>query len=148
MRRFPRTYEIQDSRSASCSAAAVMKIIGDPRTWPQWQSEIISTEGPVPLSQGDKVEGRATLLGFTVDGRSSTVTATGSLFVEDVIVGVRMRVEYELREGAGKTTITRRLTASLPGGFSGRALSFLLKRRLKAMQRGVLEALVAQAEGA
>ena len=93
------------------------------------------------------MEGRATLLGFAVDGRSSTVAATGSRFVEDVIVGVRMRVEYEVHESGGSTRVTRRLTASLPGGFSGRALSFLLKRRLKAMQRGVLESLVAQAEG-
>lgn len=124
-----------------------MKIITDPSTWPKWQTEIMQTRGPSPLSKGDDVEGRATLLGFTVDGRSSTMTATSSHFVEDVIVGVRMRVEYEIRESGGGITITRRLTAVLPDGFSGRALSFLLKRRLKAMQKGVLEALVAQAEG-
>jgi len=125
-----------------------MKVLTDPGTWPEWQSEILETDGPTPLSQGDEVEGRATLLGFTVDGRSSTIDVTASRFAEDVIVGVRMRVEYEVQENGGRTTVTRRLTASLPGGFSGRALSFLLKRRLKAMQRGVLEALVAQAEGA
>lgn len=124
-----------------------MKIITDPATWPRWQSEILETTGPSPLFEGDQVEGRATLLGFAVDGRSSTMTATGTTFVEDVIVGVRMRVEYEVQESGGSTRVTRRLTASLPGGFSGRALSFLLKRRLKGMQKGVLEALVAQAEG-
>lgn len=124
-----------------------MRIIRDPATWPQWQSEIIATSGPRPLSEGDQVQGRATLLGFAVDGRSSTVAATNSRFVEDVVVGVRMRVEYEVRESDNGTTVIRRLTAFLPGGFSGRALSFLLKRRLKAMQEGVLQALVAQAEG-
>ncbi len=142
-----RSYAIEDSRPASCSPTAVMKVLTDPSTWPNWQSEILETDGPSPLARGDEVKGRATLLGFTVDGRSSTMEVTGSRFAEDVIVGVRMRVEYEVRADGGRTTVTRRLTASLPGGFSGRALSFLLKRRLKAMQRGVLEALVAQAEG-
>ncbi|MGH2753848.1 MAG: SRPBCC family protein [Actinomycetota bacterium] len=142
----PRTYEIQDSRLSSCAPDVLMKVITDPRTWPQWQSEILETDGLVPLEEGDDVEGRARLLGFVVSGRSSTVTATGSRFVEDVIVGVHMRVEYELRETAQGTRVTRRLTAALPGGFSGRVLSFLLKRRLKAMQKGVLEGLVAQAE--
>jgi len=123
-----------------------MKVLTDPATWPEWQSEIIETRGPARLSRGDEVQGRATLLGFAVEGRSSTIDATDSLFVEDVIVGVRMRVEYELDEEGGTTTVTRRLRASLPGGLAGRTLSFLLKRRLKAMQRGVLEALVAQAE--
>ena len=124
-----------------------MKVLKDPSTWPLWQSEIIETQGPSPLSPGDEVQGRATLLGFIVEGRSSTMDVTATRFVEDVVVGVRMRVEYEVTEQGGETIVTRRLKTSLPGGFSGRALSFFLKRRLKAMQRGVLEALVAQAEG-
>ncbi len=124
-----------------------MKVLTDPSTWPRWQSEILVTRGPVPLVEGDEVEGRARLLGFHVDGRSKTVAADPTSFVEDVIVGVRMRVEYEIDERPHGTTVTRVLTTSLPGGLSGWVLSFLLKRRLKAMQKGVLEALVAQAEG-
>lgn len=125
-----------------------MKVVTDPATWPEWQTEILETEGPAPLTAGDDVEGLATLLGFTIAGRSSTIKATGSTFVEDVFVGVHMRIEYEFEETANGTVITRRLTASLPGGFSGRVLSFFLKRRLRAMQKGLLKALVAQAEGA
>lgn len=125
-----------------------MRVLRDPATWPEWQSEIIETTGPSPLKQGDEVEGRAKLLGFEVDGRSRTVEAGATTFQEDVIVGVRMQVTYEVTEAPTGVTVTRRLTASLPGGLSGRLLSFFLKRRLKAMQRGVLEALVAQAEGA
>lgn len=123
-----------------------MKVISDPTTWPTWQSEIIETDGGVPLQEGDQVEGRAKLLGFVVSGRSSTITATSASFVEDVIVGVHMRIEYEIRETASGTIVTRRLTANLPGGVSGRLLSFFLKRRLKAMQEGLLDALVFQAE--
>jgi hypothetical protein len=57
-----------------------------------------------------------------------------------------MRIEYTVDETASGVVVTRRLVASLPGGVSGRVLSFFLKRRLKAMQKGVLDALVAQAE--
>ena len=142
-----RSYVITDSRAASCPPTSLMRVLTDPSTWPEWQSEIVETDGPQPLKEGDAVEGRAELLGFVVNGRSSTVTATGSTFVEDVIVGVHMRVEYEVRERGGGSVVTRRLTASLPGGVFGRVLSFFLKRRLKAMQKGLLEALVAQAEG-
>ena len=123
-----------------------MKVIGDPKTWPEWQSEIVETTGDAPLGEGDRVEGRARMLGFEVNGLSTTVTATSTAFVEDVIVGVHMRIEYTIDETASGTVVTRRLIASLPSGISGRALSFFLKRRLKAMQEGVLDALVTQAE--
>ena len=124
-----------------------MAVLTDPSSWPTWQTEIVETQGPQPLKEGDAVEGRAKLLGFVVDGRSSTLAADGAKFVEDVIVGVHMRVEYEVRERPGGAYVSRTLTASLPDGLSGRVLSFFLKRRLKAMQKGLLEALVAQAEG-
>jgi hypothetical protein len=123
-----------------------MKVISDPSTWPAWQSEIIETDGTAPLGEGDVVGGRARLLGFEVNGQSSTLTATPTSFVEDVIVGVHMRIEYTVEESAAGTVITRRLTATLPAGFSGRVLSFFLKRRLKAMQVGLLDELVDQAE--
>jgi hypothetical protein len=123
-----------------------MRVISDPSTWPAWQSEIIHTEGPAPLTQGERVEGRAKLLGFEVNGQSDTVTATPTSFVEDVIVGVHMRIEYTVEETSSGARVTRRLTASLPGGISGRVLSFFLKRRLKAMQVGLLDELVNQAE--
>ena len=143
-----RTYEISDTRGAACPPERIVSVLRDPSTWPEWQSEIVTTDGPARLESGDEVEGRAKLLGFEVDGRSHTVDASATSFIEDVVVGVRMRVEYEVTPGPQGATVTRRLTTFLPGGFSGRVLSFFLKRRLKAMQRGVLEALIAQAEGA
>lgn len=142
-----RTYEISDTRAATCSPERIVQVLRDPKTWPEWQSEIVTTSGSSPLHSGDEVEGRAQLLGFEVDGRSRTIEANRASFVEDVIVGVRMRVEYDVRPGPDGATVTRRLTAYLPGGISGRVLSFFLTRRLRAMQKGVLEALVAQAEG-
>jgi hypothetical protein len=123
-----------------------MKVIGDPMTWPKWQSEIIETVGDAPLGEGDRVEGRAKMLGFEVNGLSTAVTATPMAFVEDVIVGVHMRIEYTIDQTPSGTVVTRRLIATLPSGISGRILAFFLKRRLRAMQEGVLDALVAQAE--
>ncbi len=98
------------------------------------------------IAEGDSVEGRAQLLGFVVDGRSSAVAVREDAFEEDVIVGVRMRVRYSVTTAPEGTRITRRITADLPAGFSGRILSFFLKRRLRKMQRGVLETLTRQAE--
>ncbi|HET7483347.1 MAG TPA: SRPBCC family protein [Actinomycetota bacterium] len=142
----PRLFEISLSKMARCPVNEVLKNLQDPITWPRWQPEIIASSGPAPLREGDAVEGRAALLGFVVDGRSTTVSSETDVFEEDVVVGVRMRVRYELREVPGGVVVTRRLTASLPRGFSGRILSFFLKRRLTSMQRGVLNELVAQSE--
>src|SRR5688500_18739198 len=111
-----RSYVIQHSRSTTCSPDALMKVIVDPTTWPQWQSEIVETVGEAPLDEGDRVEGRAKLLGFEVNGLSTTVAATPASFVEDVIVGVHMRIEYTVDERGSGTVVTRRLTATLPSG--------------------------------
>lgn len=141
-------FEIEDSRTARCSPETILGRVLDASTWPEWQPEIISTSPSRRIVKGDAVEGRAELLGFVVDGRSSAITVEKDAFEEDVIVGVRMRVRYSVTSSPEGTTVTRRLTAVLPGGFSGRILTFFLKRRLRKMQRGVLESLVAQAESA
>ena len=141
-------FEIEDSRTARCAPDAVLGRVLDPSTWPEWQPEIISTSPSQRIQEGDSVQGRAKLLGFVVEGKSSAVTVAEDVFEEDVIVGVRMRVRYSVTASPEGTTVTRRLMADLPSGFSGRILSFFLKRRLRRMQRGVLEALVAQAESA
>ncbi len=143
-----RTYEIAHSRSATCSRETLLGVLRDPSTWPEWQSEISEARGPSPLADDDEVQGRAKLLGFEVHGRSKTITADARSFVEDVVVGVRMRVEYEVADSPNGTMVTRRLVAYLPAGVSGRLLSFFLKRRLKAMQVTALDSLVRYAEGA
>lgn len=123
-----------------------MARILDPSSWPRWQPEILEAGPSGALNEGDGVEGRASLLGFVVDGRSTAVSVTETSFEEDVIVGVRMRVRYEVKPAPEGARITRHLVAVLPGGVSGRLLSFFLKWRLRRMQVGVLDGLVAQAE--
>jgi hypothetical protein len=123
-----------------------MQRVLDPSTWPSWQPEIISTEGPEKLDEGDVVTGRARLLGFTVGGTSLTTSADEKEFVEDVVVGVRMRVIYRVEELEQGSLVTRRLAADMPTGFSGRILAVLLRWRLRRMQDRVLDALAGQAE--
>lgn len=138
---------IEVSRVARCDPAAVMELVRDPRSWPRWQPEILSTEGPDRLEEGDDVYGHAEMLGFRVEGHSKSVAVTADAYEEDVVVGVRMRILYEVaRDGGGNTVVTRRLSALLPAGFAGRILAFFLKRRLTRMQTGVVEELVRQAE--
>ncbi len=122
-----------------------MRVVRDPGTWPAWQSEIVSTEGPVPLDIGDEVLGKAKMLGFAVEGRSEAISVDAEHFVEDVVVGVRMIVTYSVTEYGGGCTITRTVDIELPGGSLGRLLAIPLRRRLKKMQVQVLSALATQA---
>jgi hypothetical protein len=62
------------------------------------------------------------------------------------MVGVRMRIHYEVEDAGEQRVVTRRIEATLPHGLAGRVLTFLLKRRLLKMQERLLEDLVAQAE--
>lgn len=117
-----------------------------PETWPEWQSEILSVVGPPVVEEGDQVSGDAKLAGFRVQGRSDAHVVSDNVFIEDVIVGVRMVVTYEVAPSATGTKITRTLEADLPGGPSGWLLSLVLRARLRRMQQKVLKKLAAQAE--
>ena len=117
-----------------------------PDTWPEWQSEILSVAGPSVIEEGDQVSGDARMAGFRVQGRSDAHVVSDEVFIEDVIVGVRMVVTYEIVPGATGTTIARTLEADLPGGPSGWLLSLVLRARLRRMQQKVLKKLAAQAE--
>ncbi len=139
--------ELEVSREARCTPDAVMDLVVDPGTWPEWQPEIVDTDGPAPLTEGADVYGDAEMLGFAVQGHSKSITVRDTFYEEDVVVGVRMRVAYEVRgTGDGRVVVRRTLVANLPGGIAGRVLSFFLARRLRRMQDGVVEELVRRAE--
>ncbi len=140
-----RRLRLEDSISTDHAAHAVMRIVRDPATWPAWQSEIVTTQGPAPLEVGDEVLGKAKMLGFQVEGRSEASHIEGARFVEDVVVGVRMIVTYAVAETPTGCTITRTVDMELPGGPLGRLLAGPLRRRLKKMQVEVLHALADQA---
>ena len=123
-----------------------MTLLLDATTWPDWQPEIESSEGPEKMTPGDVARGTARMLGFHVDGHS-TATSTGDYFFEeDVIVGVPMTIRYEIDPVPEGVRITHRLTSRLPGGPSGWLLSLVLRARLRRMQRLVLENLARQLE--
>ena len=104
-----------------------MDLILDPASWPRWQPEIVATEGPDRLSTTDVVRGRATMLGFNVQGHSTATEVGPDTFVEDVIVGVRMRVTYTIAASAEGATVTQSLVSDLPTGLWGRVLSFFVR---------------------
>jgi hypothetical protein len=86
------------------------------------------------------------MLGFAVDGRGDAVAVGEHHFEEDVIVGVRMRVHYQVRPTPEGCVVSHRLESVLPQGVMGGVLSFFLRARLKRMQRVAVERLVAQSE--
>ena len=139
-----RRFEVESSTRVP-SAAAVMDKVRRPSTWPEWQSEIVTTEGPDEVGVGDQVNGEARMLGFAVAGRADIAAVDETSLQEDVIVGIRMRVGYELTRDGDAWRLTHRLTADLPRGLSGRVLSFFLTRRLRRMQRELLRNLPAAA---
>ena len=139
-------YSIEGSRFVACSPDALIKRVLDPGAWPEWQPEILSTDGSGLLAEGDVVRGQARMLGFDVQGHSTATEVGPNTFEEDVVVGVRMRVRYEVKSQGDGAVITQHLTVDMPRGFSGRMLSLLLRWRLKRMQRAALANLASQAE--
>lgn len=144
-RRRTKIFEIERSVETRASADVVIRRVLTPSTWPEWQSEIVTAEGPERLAEGDVVEGRARLLGFDVRGRSTATGVAQDAFEEDVIVGVRMRISYRAQPRRGGSIVTHRMQADLPAGAAGTVLSWLLARRLRRMQVTLLERLSDQA---
>ena len=141
-----RSFHIRHTADIGAAPEVVNRLLLDPSTWPQWQPEISHAHGPVPLEEGDVARGRAEMLGFAVHGHSEAIRVADGVFEEDVIVGVRMVIRYEVRPSASGARVTHELTAMLPGGLSGRVLSLFLRPRLRALQRGALRRLAVQAD--
>lgn len=140
-------FEIESSTITPATPEAIRDKLLRPATWPAWQMEILSTDGPEIVEEGDVVQGRAQMLGFKVVGQSFTRGVGETRFVEDVVVGVGMRITYTLEAVPGGTRVVHRLESDLPTGAMGRLLTIFLRRRLKVMQRVLLERLSKQAEG-
>ena len=134
------------SKRTHASVDALMRLVVHPASWPDWQDEIVAMEGPDRVATGDIVHGTAKLLGFHVVGNSVMVAVDERSLTEDVVVGVRMKIHYEISDDGSERLVTRRIDATLPRGLSGRVLTLLLKRRLVKMQERLLVDLVAQAE--
>jgi hypothetical protein len=123
-----------------------MTLIKDATTWPEWQSEILFTEGSRELQSGEDVTGSAKLLGFLVAGRSRVEAVSDTALSEDVIVGVRMRVRFEVEETDDGCIVTHHLIAEMPAGAMGRVLSWFLRRRLKKMSSTLVARLARQSD--
>jgi hypothetical protein len=114
------------------------RVLRDARTWPEWQPEIVRSRGPERLSDGDAVLGDAEMLGFKVAGRADMTSVSDARIEQDVIVGIRMHVTYEVHPHGQGSVVTHRFQAELPRGLSGRVLSFFLRFRLRRMQQKLL----------
>ena len=134
-------FTIEDSVESRARPKTVMAILRDPSTWPRWQSEIETTSGPAPLEQGDDVTGYAQMIGFQVEGRSTTLELSDRTIVEHAIVGVGMRIRYRVEATDSGTRIVRTLDATLPGGLLGKPVAWALRWRLRKMQKELLAAL-------
>lgn len=134
-------FVIESSRLMPIDAHRTLALLRDARRWPEWQPEIVKTEGGSSLDSGDIVRGRARMLGFDVDGQSVIDRVDASRVVQTAVVGVGMRITYEIEATGPGSRVTHRLESDLPRGPLGWFLSLALRRRLRWMQRRVLEGL-------
>jgi hypothetical protein len=141
-----RRFDIRRSCLIRSPPEGVHRLLVDPQTWPRWQSEIVSIEPSGPLEDGDVARGEADMLGFKVHGHTTAIAVGRELFEEDVFVGVRLKIRYEVRAAPEGSIVTHRLVAKLPGGFSGRVLSLFLRRRLRRLQKTSLDNLARYSE--
>jgi Polyketide cyclase / dehydrase and lipid transport len=132
-------WAIAKSRFIPTHAPALIERLITPASWPQWQPEIVSVDGPRRLCSGDVVLGEARMLGFDVDGRAQIRALEPNAVEHEVVVGIHMRVRYEVAPAEGGTVLHHHLIADLPGGVCGRILSVFLRRRLKWMQQVALD---------
>jgi hypothetical protein len=146
MRQGRNHYRISDEIESRADRTTIMRRVLGPKTWPEWQAEIKTVEGPDRIEEGDQVSGDADLVGFRVQGRSDAHVVDEGLFIEDVIVGVRMVITYELEQTERGTRVKRTLEADLPRGFLGGLLSIALRAKLRRMQKKLLRELARQAE--
>ena len=140
------TFQVGAERVAKCSPDAVIRQLLDASRWPRWQPEIVATVGPERVQVGDVVSGHADLLGFGVAGQAAIEEVPDDGLVEDVLVGVRMRVSYQVEPRGNECLVRATIVTEAPTGISGRVLGFLLRRRLRRMQRTALDHLTRLAE--
>jgi len=140
------TFVVGAERVAKCKPDVVIRHLLDASRWPEWQPEIVSTIGPERVQVGDIVRGHADLLGFGVAGQAAIHEVPDDGLVEDVLVGVRMRVTYQVEERGGECLVRATIVTEAPSGISGRVLAFLLRRRLRRMQVTALDRLTRLAE--
>jgi len=140
------TFEVGAERVARCKPEVVIRQLLDASRWPRWQPEIVATIGPQRVQVGDVVRGHADLLGFGVAGQAAIERVPADGLVEDVLVGVRMRVIYQVVPRGDGCLVRSTIVTEAPTGFSGRVLGFLLRRRLRRMQRTAVARLARLAE--
>jgi hypothetical protein len=140
------SFEVGAERVAQCKPEEIIRHLLDASRWPDWQPEIVTTVGPERVSAGDVVRGHADLLGFGVAGHSLIEEVGTQRLIEDVHVGVRMRVIYEVEPRGNACLVRARIVTESPTGLSGRILGLLLRRRLRRMQITALDKLAGLAE--
>ena len=141
-----KSFVVVSERVARCDPEVVMRYVLDSTSWPRWQPEIVATTGPQEVKPGDLVRGHADLLGFGVAGQAAIEKVGRRSFTEDVLVGVRMQVSYEVLDHDGGCKVRARVVTEAPTGLSGRILGLLLRRRLRSMQFTALQRLARLSE--
>lgn len=128
-------------------AADAYDVIAEVSARPGWMTELARVDAPPgPAREGDQFEGEATLLGHRFIGRSEvTASAPGERLEERVVIGARFTSTWEVVDGAdGRTVVRHVLAVEFPRGPLGWLGRWVLRSRLRRMQRASLTELAAR----
>lgn len=135
---------VERSAVVAAGADAVYDVLADVARRPQWLHELRRVEAPdEPLRVGTRFTGCSALLLHELFGESEVVRVErGRALAERIVVGARFTSEWELSAVDGGTVVRHCLVVELPGGPLRRLERWVLRRRLTALQRSSLAALV------
>ena len=122
---------------------AVYAVLADVAARPTWLPELLRVDAPPgPGALGTRFTGETALLGHRFIGASEVVGAeAGRMLAEEVYLGARMRSTWTLEPAPEGTRVVHRIEIDFPAGPFGRVERWVLRRRLKRLQRRSLAAL-------
>ena len=134
-----------DEAVVTAAAADVYDVIADVRSRPAWMTELQRVDAePGPAAPGDRFDGEAALLKHRFIGRSEVTGAVPGQWLEErVVIGARFTSRWEVVAGEGGTVIRHHLDVEFPRGPLGWLGRWILRSRLRRMQRSSLRQLAA-----
>ena len=140
---------VEQERLVAASAADLYALVADLPRRPTWLHELRRVDAPSsPAVVGEHFEGESGLLLHRFPGTSEVVRAEPAVaLAERVHLGARLVSEWTFSPLAdGRTRVRHCIDVTLPGGPLHRLERWVLRRRVRALQRRGLAGLAALAE--
>jgi uncharacterized protein YndB with AHSA1/START domain len=136
---------IERSEAVGAPPDAVYALVADVGRRTEWLAELRRIDAPPgPVGEGTRFTGQSSLLWHDFVGTSEVVRAEpGQALAEEVFLGARFTSEWEFTPSPdGRGTVVRHcVSIDFPNGPLGRLERWVLRRRMRTLQRTSLTAL-------